>query len=293
MGESANTPTPPAGGRLIRLARPSLVVLCGPAACGKSNFAARHFRSSQVVSSDRCRALVSDDESDQRFNEEAFSLIHFIVEKRISVNRLSVVDSTALTVGARRSLLSLARRYHVPCVLFLFHVSLEKCLARDKNRERSVGAPTVEKQFQLFQEACSGVQKEGFDHVVEFREEDKDDVRIEVVFRPVKRPQVKPQTRPGSMRKSRTGRPRSPRRPEGRAEAPAPTASPPAASSSPEASSPPAVSSKPDASSPPAVSSKPDASSSPDASSPNESAAPESSKASAATQETPQDEAGT
>ena len=281
MGESANTPTPPAGGRLIRLARTSLVVLCGPAACGKSNFAARHFRSSQIVSSDRCRALVSDDEGDQRFNEEAFSLVHFIVEKRISVNRLSVVDSTALTVGARRSLLSLARKYHVPCVLFLFHVPLEICLAREKKRERSVGAPTVEKQFQLFQEACRGVHQEEFDHVVEFREEEKDDVRIEVVFRPVKRPQVRPQTRLGSVRNSRSGRPRPPRRPESRAEPPAPTASPAPVSSSP------AVSSLPDASSPPA------ASSSPDGPSPNESEAPESSKASAAAQETPQDEAGT
>ena len=280
MGESANTPTPPAGGRLIRLARPSLVVLCGPAACGKSNFAARHFRSSQIVSSDRCRALVSDDAGDQRFNEEAFSLVHFIVEKRISVNRLSVVDSTALTAGARRSLLSLARKYHVPCVLFLFHVPLEICLARDKKRERSVGAPTVEKQCQLFQEACRGVHQEGFDHVVEFREEEKDDVRMEIVFRPVKRPQVRPQTRPGSVRNSRSGRPRPPRRPESRAEPPAPTASPAAVSS-------PAVSSSPDASSAPA------ASSSPDGSSPNESAAPESTKASAAAQETPQDEAGT
>ncbi|MCZ6905021.1 MAG: AAA family ATPase [Acidobacteria bacterium] len=269
MGESANTPTPPAGGRLIRLARPSLVVLCGPAACGKSNFAARHFRSSQIVSSDQCRTLVSDDEGDQRFNEEAFSLVHFIVEKRISVNRLSVVDSTALTAGARRSLLSLARKYHVPCVLFLFHVPLEICLARDKKRERSVGAPTVEKQFQLFQEACRGVHQEGFDHVVEFREEEKDDVRIEVVFRPVKRPQVRPQTRLGSVRNSRSGRPRPHRRPESLAEPPAPTASPAPVSSSPAVSS------------------------SPDGPSPNESEAPESSKASAAAQETPQDEAGT
>lgn len=256
MGESANTPTSPAGGRLIRLARPSVVVLCGPAACGKSNFAARHFRSSQIVSSDRCRALVSDDEGDQRFNEQAFSLVHFIVEKRISINRLSVVDSTALTAGARRSLLSLARRYHVPCVLFLFHVSLEKCLARDQKRERSVGASTVEKQFQLFQETCREVHQEGFDHVVEFREEEVDDVRIEVVFRPVKRPQVRPQTRPGSMRDSRTDRPRSPRRPESRAEAPASTVP------------------------------------SSDASPPNESATTEDSETTA-TPEVPQDEAGT
>ena len=233
MSETANTTTPPTGGRLVRLARPSIVVLCGPAGCGKSTFAAKHFRSGQIVSSDKCRELVSDDERDQRYSEQAFSLLHYIVEKRVSINRLSVIDSTALREATRRSLLSLARRYQVPCVLFLFHVPLEKCLARDQNRERSVGAPIVEEQVQLFEETCRGVHQEGFDHVVEFRDEEMDGVRFEVVFRPVKRPQVRTQARPGSARNSRTGRRRPSRRPESRAEAPAPPASPPLVSSSP------------------------------------------------------------
>ena len=263
VSETANTTTPPTGGRLVRLARPSIVGLCGPAGCGKSTFAAKHFRSGQIVSSDKCRELVSDDERDQRYSEQAFALLHYIVEKRVSINRLSVIDSTALREAARRSLLSLARRYQVPCVLFLFHVPLEKCLARDQNRERSVGAPVVEEQVQLFEETCRGVHQEGFDHVVEFRDEEMDGVRIEVVFRPVKRPQVRTQARPGSVRNSRTDRRRPSGRPESRAEAPAPPASPP------------------------------DVSSPPDASSPNERAAPESSEAPAAAQETPQDEAGT
>ena len=263
MSETANTTTPPTGGRLVRLARPSIVVLCGPAGCGKSTFAAKHFQSGQIVSSDKCRELVSDDERDQRYSEQAFALLHYIVEKRVSINRLSVVDSTALTAAARRSFLSLARRYQVPCVLFLFHVPLEICLARDQNRERSVGAPIVEEQVQLFEETRRGVHQEGFDHVVEFRDEEMDGVRIEVVFRPVKRPQVRTQARPGSVRNSRTGRWRPSRRPVSRAEAPATTASPPVVSSS------------------------------PDASSPNERAAPESFEASATAQETPQNEAGT
>src|SRR2546427_9925013 len=82
--------------RVIRLVRPSVVALCGPAACGKSAFAARHFRPTQIISSDRCRALVCDDEQDQRFQTQAFALLHFLVEQRLGVNRLCVVDSTAL-----------------------------------------------------------------------------------------------------------------------------------------------------------------------------------------------------
>ena len=41
----------------------SLVVLIGVSGSGKSTFARKHFRSSEVLSSDFCRGLVSDDEN--------------------------------------------------------------------------------------------------------------------------------------------------------------------------------------------------------------------------------------
>ena len=40
----------------------ALVVVVGATASGKSYWAHGHFLDTQVVSSDRCRALVSDDE---------------------------------------------------------------------------------------------------------------------------------------------------------------------------------------------------------------------------------------
>ncbi len=66
--------------KVVRLVRPSVVVLCGPAACGKSTFAARHFRPTQIISSDHARALVCGDEHDQRFQTQAFALVHFLIE---------------------------------------------------------------------------------------------------------------------------------------------------------------------------------------------------------------------
>ena len=47
----------------------SLIVLIGPSGCGKSTFARDHFLPTEVVSSDFCRALVSDDENDDRRDE--------------------------------------------------------------------------------------------------------------------------------------------------------------------------------------------------------------------------------
>jgi len=174
--------------KVIRLTRPSVVVLCGPAACGKSTFAARHFRATQIVSSDQARALVCDDERDQRFQTQAFALLHFIIEQRLSVNRLCVVDSTALTLPARKSLLDLARRYQVPCAVILLDVSLGTCLERDRKRERIVGRPAIERQYRMFEQVKSTLKQEGFDQIFELRDEDLDPVRIEIVFRPA--PQI-------------------------------------------------------------------------------------------------------
>jgi protein phosphatase len=163
------------------------VVLCGPAACGKSTFAARHFRPTQIISSDHARALVCDDERDQRFQTQAFTLLHCLIEQRLSINRLCVVDSTALTASARQGLLELARRYHVPAVVLVLDVPLETCLEHDAKRERSVGRQVIERQYQLFEQAKVAIKQEGFEQVIELAGEDLDKVQIEIVFRPVPR----------------------------------------------------------------------------------------------------------
>ena len=53
-----------------------LVVLVGVSGSGKSTFAARHFRPTEVVSSDFCRGLVADDENDQTATPEAARCVH-------------------------------------------------------------------------------------------------------------------------------------------------------------------------------------------------------------------------
>jgi predicted kinase len=171
--------------RELRLVRPSVVVLCGPAGCGKSTFATRLFRPTQVISSDQCRALVCDDERDQRFQDQAFALLDFILDLRLDLNRLCVVDSTAITASARRSLLERARRHGVPCVAMVFDVPLEVCLAHDRARPRSVGPNVVERQYQLFQQVKAAIGQEGFDKVIVLHEEDLDNAQVEIAFRPV------------------------------------------------------------------------------------------------------------
>jgi protein phosphatase len=107
-------------GPTLRVPAPSLVLLVGPAGVGKSTFARRVFPDTAIVSSDRCRAWISDDEDDQTATAEAFALLHDIVEKRLRRNRLTVVDATNLEAPSRRALIARANRHHVLAVAILF-----------------------------------------------------------------------------------------------------------------------------------------------------------------------------
>src|SRR5262245_45644485 len=72
----------------------SVVVLIGPSGSGKSTFARRHFRATEILSSDYCRGLVSDDENSQEATSDAFEMLHFIARKRLAAGRLTVTDAT-------------------------------------------------------------------------------------------------------------------------------------------------------------------------------------------------------
>ena len=62
----------------------SLVVLIGPSGSGKSTFARKHFLPTEVLSSDYCRGLVSDDENSQAATNDAFEVLHYIAAKRLA-----------------------------------------------------------------------------------------------------------------------------------------------------------------------------------------------------------------
>src|SRR5213592_2202588 len=149
---------------VLQVSDPSLVVLCGPAGSGKSTFARRHFQDTAIVSSDRCRAMIADDEADLRVSPDAFELFHTIIEMRVRRHRLTVADSTALQPEARATLRQIARRGRVPVIAVLFDVPEATCLAWDR-----------------FQQALRTIRDEGFDQVVIVSENELATTRVQIV----------------------------------------------------------------------------------------------------------------
>jgi protein phosphatase len=165
----------------IRVPDLSLVVLIGVSGSGKSSWAARHFAPSQVVSSDFCRSLVADDETDQTATAAAFHVLHTIVEKRLEAGRLTVVDATNVRPEDRRPLVQLARRQHVLPVAIVLDVPPEVCHERNAKRpDRDFGRHVVRNQRAVLRRSLAGLSREGFRRVTILRGRDIDDAVVEL-----------------------------------------------------------------------------------------------------------------
>jgi protein phosphatase len=150
----------------IKIPDLSLVVLVGISGSGKSTFAARHFRPTEVISSDFCRALVSDDENDQAATPGAFAVLDFIADRRLAAGRLTVIDATSVQPAARQSLIALARRQHVLAVAIVLDEREDVCAARNAARaNRSFGAHVLRQQHAQLRRGLRSLRREGFHRV--------------------------------------------------------------------------------------------------------------------------------
>jgi protein phosphatase len=144
----------------------SLVVLIGPSGCGKSSFARAHFKPTEVLSSDFCRGLVSDDENAQAATNDAFDLLHYIARKRLAAGRLTVVDATNVQPEARKPLVTLAREFHVLPVAIVLNIAEKLCHERNQVRaDRQFGPHVIRNQSQQLRRSLRGLEREGFRHV--------------------------------------------------------------------------------------------------------------------------------
>jgi polynucleotide kinase-phosphatase len=156
---------------ILKLPELSLVLLIGTSGAGKSTFARRLFQATEIVSSDQCRALVADDENDQSATPEAFALLHYLVGLRLKRGLLTVIDATNVQPEARKTLVQLARDYHVlPTAIIL---DVPDRVAEDRNRQRAerqhMGRHVVPQQRQQLRRSLKTLKQEGFRHIFHLR----------------------------------------------------------------------------------------------------------------------------
>ena len=144
----------------------SLVLLVGASGSGKSSFAAKHFKPTEVISSDWCRAAVSDDPNDQTATKDAFELLHVIAGKRLRAMRLTVIDATNVQPESRKSLIELARAHDCLAVAIVFDLPERLCLERNRTRpDRDFGPHVVRQQVQQLRRSLRSLQREGVRYV--------------------------------------------------------------------------------------------------------------------------------
>ncbi|MEV6177565.1 polynucleotide kinase-phosphatase [Streptomyces sp. NPDC052015] len=151
-------------GRVLPVTDLSLVVLVGASGSGKSTFARRHFKPTEVISSDFCRGLVSDDENDQSATRDAFDVLHYIAGKRLAAGRRTVVDATSVQQDARRQLIDLARQHDVLPIAIVLDVPEEVCAERNAARTDRADMPrrVIQRHTRELRRSLRHLEREGF-----------------------------------------------------------------------------------------------------------------------------------
>ena len=176
----------------IIIAKRSLLVLCGPAGSGKSTFARTliaahqqdHLSATAIVSSDRCRAIVCDDEAMREFDasqqrhiqQHTFELFYAILAKRLALGRLSIADTVCLHEAVRMALLEIAHKFNAPTCLFVFAMTLQTCLEQNQHQHRTHRIPEdmIASKVQQLQLALPQIPHESWDHIRIFNEHHRD-----------------------------------------------------------------------------------------------------------------------
>ncbi len=153
----------------VQIPQPSLILLIGAPGSGKTTFATWHFNETEILSSDRFRAMITDDENNVEVSAEAFEALFWFVEKRLKYGRRTVVDATNVRREWRAPLLEIAKRHSVPTIAIVLNLPLETCLKNNCKRPgRQVLDQVVEEMYADLQESLKGIETEGFEEVYIF-----------------------------------------------------------------------------------------------------------------------------
>jgi F420-dependent oxidoreductase-like protein len=146
----------------LRLPAPSLVVLIGPSASGKSTWAAEHFSPNEIVSSDSLRAKVGAGEDDQAAGNAAFDILDRIVAERVRRGLTTVIDTTGLDPAARERWIGMGSEAGIPVHAVVFDTDSETCERRNDASPRPIPKTVLRRQIARFATAKKDLSEESF-----------------------------------------------------------------------------------------------------------------------------------
>lgn len=150
----------------MKIPESSLVVLIGPSSSGKTTFSKKHFINTQVVSPDYCSYLISDKENDQLVSKQAYDLLYTIVDKRLGLKKLTIIDDINVLESDRYELLEIARKHNALTVAIVFNLPDYICLERNKTKiDRELDKDVIKYQINQVQFSLLNLKKEGFNYV--------------------------------------------------------------------------------------------------------------------------------
>lgn len=150
-----------APGPRIEVPDPSLVLLIGPSGSGKTTFARRHFRPTEILTSDVFRAMVADDESAPDAGGDAFLALRYVAAKRVRRRRLTVIDATNVRASSRKMFVDMAGRHDLPAIAVVFDLPAPIRVQRNA-RHRSLPAEDFDRQVADLGASLPQLAHEGF-----------------------------------------------------------------------------------------------------------------------------------
>ncbi len=140
-----------------------LVALVGATSSGKTTFAHKYFKPTEVLSSDFFRGMVSDDENDQNFSAEAFDLLYYAANKRLDNMRLTVIDATNIQKSAREKIVQTARAQNVHAAAIVLNLPEELLQQRNKERpDRDLPERVIRQHCIEVRKSIRNLKREGF-----------------------------------------------------------------------------------------------------------------------------------
>ena len=141
----------------------ALVAMIGATSSGKTTFAHKHFKDTEVLSSDFFRAMVCDDENDQTVSSDAFELLYFAANKRLDRMKTTVIDATNLSNSARQQVLELAHKQNVHSVAIVLDLPEKELMQRNKNRaDRGYPDRVIHSHYTSLKKCIRHLKKDGF-----------------------------------------------------------------------------------------------------------------------------------